>query len=52
VRARFGTEPAVKADLDALVELEARCCAFLSLTVASADDATILEVTGAPRRRR
>jgi hypothetical protein len=48
VRARFVTDPTVKADLDALVELEARCCAFLSLTVASADDATVLEVTGAP----
>jgi hypothetical protein len=48
VRARFMTGPEVKADLDALVELEARCCAFLSLTVACADDAIVLEVSGAP----
>lgn len=48
VRARFTIGAEVKADLDALVELEARCCAFLSLTVACADDAIVLEVTGAP----
>jgi hypothetical protein len=48
VRARFMTRPEIRADLDALVVLEARCCAFLSLTVARADDAIVLEVTGAP----
>jgi hypothetical protein len=48
VRARFMPGRRIKADLDALVELEARCCAFLSLTVADADDAILLEVTGAP----
>jgi hypothetical protein len=49
VRARFVTGPGLKAaDLDMLVELEARCCAFLSLTVAGTDDAIVLEVTGAP----
>jgi hypothetical protein len=48
VQARFVTHPGLKADLDALVELEARCCAFLSFTVADADEAIVLEVTGAP----
>jgi hypothetical protein len=48
VRARFTARPELKADLDALVELEAQCCAFLSLTITGADDATVLEVTGPP----
>lgn len=48
VRFRFRTGPGIKADLDALVKLEARCCAFLSLTVADADGAIVLQVTGAP----
>jgi hypothetical protein len=48
VQAEFVTGPELEADLDALVELEAQCCAFLSLTVACGDDATVLEVTGAP----
>jgi hypothetical protein len=30
------------------VELEARCCAFLSLTMAAVDDAIVLDVTGPP----
>jgi hypothetical protein len=51
VQARFVTGPEVGADLDALVQLEARCCAFLSLTVTVADDATVLEVTGPPDAR-
>jgi hypothetical protein len=48
VRARLTPGPGIRAGLDALVELEARCCAFLSLTVADADDAIVLEATGAP----
>lgn len=48
VQARFVTQPGLKADLDALVALEARCCASLSFTVTDADDAIVLEVTGAP----
>ena len=48
VIARFTARPELKADLDALVELEAQCCEFLSLAVTSADDATVLEVTGPP----
>lgn len=48
VQAQFVTEPELKADLDALVELEARCCAFLSLSVSDAQDTIVLEVTGAP----
>jgi hypothetical protein len=48
VRARFMARPELKADLDALVALEARCCPFLSLTITGADDATVLEVTGPP----
>ena len=43
---RFVTRPGLKADLDALVELEARCCAFLVLTVTCTDDLSVLEVTG------
>jgi hypothetical protein len=46
VEVRFVTRPGLKADLDALVELEARCCAFLVLTVARTDDLSVLEVTG------
>jgi hypothetical protein len=48
VQARFVTYPSLKAELDALAELEARCCAFLTFTVADADGAIVLEVTGAP----
>jgi hypothetical protein len=48
VRDRLTPGPGIRADLDALVELEARCCAFLSLTVAVADGAIVLDVTGAP----
>jgi hypothetical protein len=48
VQARFVAHPGVKADRDALAELEARCCAFLTFTVADADEAIVLEVTGAP----
>jgi hypothetical protein len=47
-RARFVTVPGLRADLEALVELEARCCAFLSLTMAAVDDAIVLDVTGPP----
>jgi hypothetical protein len=48
VQARFVTGPELKSDRDVLVELEARCCASLSLSVSDAEDTTVLEVTGAP----
>jgi hypothetical protein len=48
VRVLFVTGPGLRAELHALVELEARCCASLTLTVADGDGAIVLEVTGSP----
>jgi hypothetical protein len=45
VRARFMARPELKADLDALVKLEAVLC-VLSVTITSADDVIVLEVIG------
>jgi hypothetical protein len=48
---RFGAAPGVRARLDAIVAAEARCCSFLTMTLAAEagdDDALVLTIEAPP----
>lgn len=51
VRARLAPGAEIEANLQALVDLEAECCTFLSMTLHLAPDEMVLEVTGPPGAR-
>ena len=51
IQARFDQGTGIEAQLRALVDLEAECCAFLTMTVRTEDNMLVLEVTGAPEAR-
>lgn len=47
-RLALSSDPAVAAELDALIAAERDCCSFLTLNVERFDDALILDITGPP----
>ena len=44
VTLRFRPDPAIRKRVEGIVTAESRCCAFLHLTLADADDATVLTI--------
>jgi len=43
---RFAATPGVRKQLDAIVAAEAKCCAFLAMTLADESDGLVLEILG------
>jgi hypothetical protein len=44
VSLRFRRDPAIRERVEGIVAAESRCCAFLDLTLADTDDATVLTI--------
>jgi hypothetical protein len=44
VTLRFRPDPAIRERVEGIVAAESRCCAFLDLTLADTDDATVLTI--------
>jgi hypothetical protein len=51
LRLEFRPQPAVAAELDALVAAERECCAFLTMRVQRADERLVLDVDAPPEAR-